>query len=67
MTLYDSDGREISAARSEFDGFYSFTAIPAGDYEVRVRPRAGEEFLAQPFTLDGQEGFVALDKIYLYE
>jgi hypothetical protein len=67
VTLYDADGREISAARSEFDGFYSFTAIPAGDYEVRVRPKAGEEILAQPFTLDGREGFVALEKIYLYE
>jgi hypothetical protein len=67
VTLYDSDGREISATRSEFDGFYSFTAIPAGEYEVRVQPKAGDELHAQPFTLDGQEGFVALEKIYLYE
>jgi hypothetical protein len=67
VTLYDHDGREISAARSEFDGFYSLNSIPSGNYEVRVRPEAGEDVLAQPFTLDGQEGFVTLDKIFLYQ
>lgn len=67
VTLYDHDGQEISAARSEFDGFYSFNSIPSGNYEVRVRPEAGEDVLAQPFTLDGQEGFVTLDKIFLYQ
>jgi hypothetical protein len=67
VTLYDAVGREISAARSEFDGFYSFNGIPAGKYEVRIRPKAEEGQFAQPFTLDGQEGYVALDKIYLYE
>ncbi len=67
VTLYDAKGREISAARSEFDGFYSFIAIPAGDYEVRVTPKAGENLAAQFFSLDGEEGFVVLDEIYLYE
>jgi hypothetical protein len=67
VTLYDADGREISAARSEFDGFYNFTAIPAGDYEVRVTPNVGENLAAQTFSLVGEKGFVVLDEIYLYE
>jgi hypothetical protein len=67
VTLHDADGREISAARSEFDGFYSFNGIPTGKYEVRIRPPAEDIQVAQPFTLDGQEGFVLLDKIFLYE
>jgi hypothetical protein len=67
VTLYDGTGREIAAARSEFDGFYSFNGIPTGNYEVRISPKAGEEFLSQPFTLDGQEGYVSLEKIFLYE
>jgi hypothetical protein len=67
VTLHDPDGREIAAARSEFDGFYSFTAVPAGDYEVRITPKPGQNLLTLPFTLDGQEGYVVLDEIYLYE
>jgi hypothetical protein len=67
VTLFNGDGREIAAARSEFDGFYSFNGIPAGTYEVRVRPKAGDEFLTQPFTLDGRDGFFSLEKIVLYE
>jgi hypothetical protein len=67
VTLFNSDGEEVAAARSEFDGFYSFNGIPTGKYEVRVRPKSGDEFLTQPFTLDGREGFVSLEKIILYE
>jgi hypothetical protein len=67
VTLYDADGREIAEARSEFDGFYSFTGIPAGNYEVRVKPKNGDSLLAQAFTLDGQEGYVELDKVFVYQ
>ncbi len=67
VTLYDAGGREIAAARSEFDGFYSFTSIPAGNYEVRITPMNGENLLAQAFTLDGQEGYVVLDKMFVYQ
>jgi hypothetical protein len=67
VLLFNSEGEEIAAARSEFDGFYNFNGIPAGNYEVRVRPKAGDDFLTQPFTLDGRDGFVSLEKIVLYE
>jgi hypothetical protein len=67
VKLYDVGGREIAEARSEFDGFYSFTGIPAGNYEVRVTPKTGNNLLAQAFTLDGQEGYVVLDKMFVYQ
>jgi hypothetical protein len=67
VALYDANGREIAAARSEFDGFYNFTGIPAGNYEVRVKPKTGENLLAQAFTLDGEDGYVVLDKIFVHQ
>ena len=67
VVLYSSDGQEIAITRSEFDGFYSFTTIPAGDYEIRVAGPAGRSEFVQQFSLDPQEGYVVLDGIYLYE
>ena len=67
VTLFDADGREVAAVRSEFDGFYGFNGIPAGHYEVRVTPKDGEKLLTQAFELDCDDGYVVLDEIYLYE
>jgi hypothetical protein len=67
VTLFDERGRQVAAVRSEFDGFYSFNGIPAGHYEVRVTPKTGEALLTQLFELDGKDGYVVLDEIYLYE
>jgi hypothetical protein len=67
VVLYTLDGQEIAVTRSEFDGFYGFTAIPAGEYEIRVAAPAGRSEFVQQFSLDPEEGYVVLDGIYLYE
>jgi hypothetical protein len=67
VTLFDENGRQVGAVRSEFDGFYSFNGIPAGNYEVRVTPKTGETLLTQAFELDSDDGYVVLGEIYLYE
>lgn len=64
VTLLDAAGNAVASARSEFDGFYSFTSMPAGDYRVRIAEAESRE-LTQPFTLDGEQGFIVLDRIYL--
>lgn len=67
VTLHDAEGREVARTRSEFDGFYSFTGVPGGDYEVRVSTNGGQTELAQPITLDPQDGFIVLERIYIFE
>jgi hypothetical protein len=66
VRLVDSQGREVAAGRSEFDGYYGFIGIPSGDYQVRVSmggPKAEER--VEYVTLDGRVGFLVLDEIYL--
>ncbi len=67
VSLHDADGREVATTRSEFDGFYSFTRIPSGDYEVRVSVNGGQRELVQPLSLDSQEGYIVLERIYIFE
>jgi hypothetical protein len=67
VTLYDAAGREVARTRSEFDGFYSFNNVPGGDYEVRVATPGAQDVLVQPLTLDPQDGYVVLEKIYIFE
>ena len=67
VMLYDSEGKKIATTRSEFDGFYSFTAVPGGDYEIRVAPKTGFTVFALPFSFDADDGYIVLDGIYLYE
>ena len=67
VSLYDAAGREIAETRSEFDGFYSFTRVPSGDYEVRVSVNDGQSELVQPLSLDPQDGYLVLEKIYIFE
>lgn len=67
VMLYNSKGKKIAETRSEFDGFYSFTAIPGGDYEIRIEPTSAFSVTALPFSFDAEDGFVVLDGIYLYE
>ena len=67
VSLHDADGREVATTRSEFDGFYSFTRIPSGDYEVRVSVNGGQGELVQPLSLDSQEGYIVLERIYIFE
>ena len=67
VTLHDAEGREVARTRSEFDGFYSFNGVPGGDYEVRVSAPGRQSDLVQPLTLDPQDGYVVLEKIYIFE
>ncbi len=67
MSLHDAQGQIIAEARSEFDGYYSFTGVPGGDYEVRVSANGGRSEFVQPFSLDAQDGYVVVDGIYIYE
>ena len=67
VSLYDAEGREVARTRSEFDGFYSFTGVAGGDYEVRVSTNGGQTELVQPLTLDPQDGYVVLERIYIFE
>ncbi len=67
VSLHDAQGREIARTRSEFDGFYNFTGVPGGDYEVRVAASGARGEFVQPFSLDAQAGYVVLDRITLYE
>ena len=67
VSLHDAEGREVARTRSKFDGFYSFTGVPAGDYEVRVSANGGQSVLAQPLTLDPQDGYIVLERIYIFE
>jgi hypothetical protein len=67
VSLYDLEGREVARTRSEFDGFYSFTGVAGGDYEVRVSTNGTQSELVQPLTLDPQDGYVVLERIYIFE
>ena len=67
VTLYDAEGREVATTRSEFDGFYSFTGVAGGDYEVRVFVNGGQSELVRPLSLDPQDGYVVLERIYIFE
>jgi hypothetical protein len=67
VSLHDAEGREVARTRSEFDGFYSFTGVPGGDYEVRVSAKGGQHELVQPLSLDPQDGYVVLERIYIFE
>jgi len=63
VSLYDAQGREVAATRSEFDGFYNFIGVPGGDYDVRVATNGGRGEVVQPFSLDAEVGYVVLDRI----
>lgn len=67
VTLHDAEGREVARTRSEFDGYYSFTGVPGGDYEVRVHADEGRTQLAQTFSLDPRDGYIVLEKTYIFE
>jgi hypothetical protein len=67
VSLHDVQGREIARTRSEFDGYYSFTGIPGGDYSVRIDAKGGRTKIVQRFSLDAQDGYVVLDRTYIYE
>lgn len=67
VVLYNAGGEPVASTRSEFDGYYSFRGIAAGDYEVVVQSSSRKaEVHRQWFSLDATEGFVPLDPMFIY-
>jgi hypothetical protein len=67
VSLHDTEGREVARTRTEFDGYYSFTGVAGGDYQVRVSTNGGSKNLVQRLSLDPQDGYVVLEKIYIFK
>jgi hypothetical protein len=66
VILRDRRGFDVDETRTEFDGYYSFTGVAAGRYEINVVKGEGEATpVTKNVTLDGEVGFVTLDEIYL--
>jgi hypothetical protein len=65
VSLHAPDGREIDRTLSEFDGFYSFTGVPGGSYEVRVSAGEDGTVIVRPVGLDARAGYAVLDGIYI--
>jgi hypothetical protein len=64
LSLIDRDGREIDVTRSQFDGYYSFTSIPGGYYEIAIATGDALEVLAS-VTLDAERGYAVVDDVRL--
>jgi hypothetical protein len=56
VSLHDTEGREVARTRTEFDGYYSFTGVAGGDYQVQVSTNGGRSKLVQRLSLDPQDG-----------
>ena len=68
VTLYDADGREVARTVSEFDGYYAFSGIPVGEYELAVIPDADRpDYHKQWFTLDTNNNYRMMDPIHLWK
>ncbi len=67
VSLHNAEGREIAKSRSEFDGYYNFSEIPGGDYQVRISTNEGRTELVKRFSLDARDGYVVVDRITIKE
>jgi hypothetical protein len=67
LTLLDSQDDEVAVARAEFDGYYSFTGIPGGDYRIARSEKDGKLVVLQSVTLDAERGFATVKDIVLTE
>ena len=68
VTLYDADGREVARTVSEFDGYYAFSGIPVGEYEIAVIPHPDKPgYHKQRFTLDTDDNYRMLDPVHLWK
>ena len=63
VSLHNAQGREIATTRSVFDGYYNFSGIPGGDYQVRISANEGRAELVKRFSLDARDGYVVVDRI----
>jgi len=67
VSLHNAQGREIATTRSVFDGYYNFSGIPGGDYQVRISANEGRAELVKRFSLDARDGYVVVDRITIKE
>ena len=68
VLLYDANDDEVAVTLSEFDGYYTFSGIPIGDYKVVVMPDADKpDYYLQRFSLDAEDNYVMLDAIHLWK
>lgn len=67
VVLYGAGGEVVATTHSEFDGYYSFHGIAAGNYEVVVDTAAAQaDVQRQWFSFDGEAGYVALSPMFIY-
>ena len=57
MLLLDKDGKEVAETYTEYDGYYSFDAVPVGRYQMFFP--ASEELQAR-YQGDGEGPFIAV-------
>jgi hypothetical protein len=64
VSLRSPDGRIVATARTEFDGFYCFTGVPPGHYQVHVGDASGRTVI-ESVVLDARVGLAQVDGIHL--
>ncbi len=53
VVLYDGDGNFVADTTTDDDGFYSFTSLPPGDYNVMIDGTTLPSGVVQTFEQDG--------------
>ncbi len=67
VVLYGAGGEVVATTHSEFDGYYSFHGIAAGNYEVVVDTAAAQaDVQRQWFSFNGEAGYLALSPMFIY-
>jgi hypothetical protein len=64
VSLRSPSGKIVATARTEFDGFYCFTGVPPGPYEVHVGEASGRTVI-ETVVLDARVGLAQVDGIHL--
>lgn len=64
VSLRRPDGETVATTRTAFDGFYCFTEIPPGTYEVHVQDTSGG-IVVETVWLDARDGLARVAGIYL--
>lgn len=58
LSLLNTEGIEVAQALSEYDGYFSFTGVPAGRYQLRYTRVGGIKYEEQWISLDPEEGYL---------
>jgi len=65
LRLLDPDLEMVGEARTEFDGYYSFSGVPGGAYVIARIDETGRVIPLQSAALDAERGYVTVDDIVL--